>query len=354
MNAANPIRDFVTTAFEKVEEPEGDYGKVLKERAVNAYDRYAEQNDLPRQNPKKLKEEIQNLDDYGISSGQSRAVTPGNSRPRVFLGIEWTSRGRQLAGIDEPEDDAQETIDEADDEQNKLADDVWLRDVREYVENNPDVDVYAVMREFELDGDAFTTVKNLIESVRRESEDEDDDDEDDDGAAATGDGGDESGDESENRDESSNSTEPGVDADPGGHIPTEIEGNSREDIREFIEENNATVEEVQEEYWLPPEDVSDAMMYVRRAVARWGDSDETGEDDDEADEDDGVGEDSVREFEAEDIVDDPNKTKVVWYDHVGSGAPDVDVVVVPESEYGPAMELIHPDVEFSNPDGERL
>jgi len=45
-NAANPVRDFATTAFEQVEEPDEAYGRVQKENIVAAYEQYADERDL--------------------------------------------------------------------------------------------------------------------------------------------------------------------------------------------------------------------------------------------------------------------------------------------------------------------
>ena len=169
-NAANPVRDFVTVAFDAVEEPEESFGRVRKNVAVNAYDAYAEANNLPRMNSNKLKEEIQNLDDIDIDDGgRKRCLSEGDDREYCFEGVEWTARGRQLASLDEPdEDDPQDALD---DEPATLdGGDVRLRDVREYVAENDDTDVYEVLRHFELGGDAFEVVEKLIGSVREDGD----------------------------------------------------------------------------------------------------------------------------------------------------------------------------------------
>ncbi len=318
-NAANPIRDFATTAFNEDED-----GKILKEHVVNAYKKYAEENDLPRQNSQKLKEEVQNLSDINITSGQSRSVTSGNSRDRVFVGVDWTARGRQLAGIDKPEDDdPQEVIDDTDeiDEQEVIEGGVTLQDVRDYVADNPECDVYEVMREFEFGGGAFDVVKAVIEASEVKSDDFDGDDDDSGSGASV-----------------SDTTGDGCEASSSNNlpIPVEIHGVSRDDIRDYIEGNDADVDAVRDAFMIPPED----MDYVRRAVSRWGDGESN------------TGDGDV-EFNPNTIVDDDDAV-VKWYQDVQSGSVDVDVVVVPEDEYGPAMELSYGDVEFRTPAGDSL
>lgn len=160
-NAANPIRDFATTAFTGVDDPDGGYGRVRKDNVVAAYSRYADEHDLPNLNPQKLKDDIKKLDDFSIDDGQTRALTEGSDRDQCFVGVEWTERGAQLAAIEQPDDD-QGVLDD------EWEQDVALSDVREYVEAHPEADVYEVMREFELAGGAFDAVEQVVESVDSE------------------------------------------------------------------------------------------------------------------------------------------------------------------------------------------
>jgi len=126
---------------------------------------------------------VAKLADFSISSGKSRSLTEGSNRDACFIGVEWSSRGAQLAAIDQP-DDGQGILDE------EWEQDVPLGDVRTYVEENPDADVYEVLREFQLGGDAFDAVEQVVENTRHEDgENSDDGDDDPDAGASTTDDG---------------------------------------------------------------------------------------------------------------------------------------------------------------------
>lgn len=159
-NASNPVRDFLTTAFIEVDDPNDGHGKVLKDRVVKAYYRYAEQEGLPKYTEQKLKTRIPQVEDIAVETGQSRSITDGSNIEQVYKGIEWTARGRQLAGLDEPEE-GQGTLDVS-----REIGDATVGQIRDYVESHDNMDVYDVMRHFALTGDHFDDVMKVIDLIR--------------------------------------------------------------------------------------------------------------------------------------------------------------------------------------------
>jgi len=363
LNAARPLRDFATTAFKTVDEP-GDpddswsgkdaaYGKVMKKRVVEAYEEYAEQEGLPRMNSQKLKDQLQELAEFDIQKGQTKALTDTATPDQCFKGIEWTPRGAQLAGIEHPDaDDAQDALDDVDE---MIPGDVSVERVREYIGENPDADVYEVMREFALDGEAFDAVQKIVEGVDPDGEDDEDDDDDEGGIGDVGNDGD--GGDGGNDGDASNVSDDGDDeditndrdggVDPDGIIPSKVGNTTREEIREMVEDG-ASADEVMDEHYVPPHE----EQYVHRAVARWG---YAGGDDGDASPPRGLNAPDVAaevptraadedadqpvDFDEDEIGEEDDT--VLPHREAGDGS-DVDVVVVRESEYSPAIEMSYP------------
>lgn len=331
-NAANPIRDFATAAFDEVEEPEEAYGRIRKDNVVAAYERYAEEHDLPNINAQKIKEDVTKLADFNFDSGKSRSLTEGSDRDPCFVGIEWTSRGAQLAAIDQP-DDGQGVLDE------EWEQDVPLGDVRTYVEENPDADVYEVLREFQLGGDAFDTVEQVVENTRHDDAEngDDSDDDPDPGASSTDDDGDT--------------------ADAGTDSKTECEMtvNRHKEAKNLAKNTDYDADKICELVNAPEDEV---RRLVAEARDRAFDADAEDVSDDPlapAEPDDLPtynAESGGVEFDPEEVAEEDEKA--IAYDEAGA-TTDADVVVVPESEYGMGMELAYPDgVDFRTPEGDAL
>lgn len=326
-NAANPVRDFATTAFDEVSDPDGAYGRVRKEHVVSAYEEYAEQNSLPNLNSQKLKEDLQELADIDIDSGQTRALTEGSDRDQCLIGVEWTARGRQLAAIDAPEEDnAQDALDDAE----MLAADVSLGEVREYVAEHPEADVYEVMREFSLGGDAFDTIERLVEGVDEDADDDGDDP--DAGGASNDDGGDT--DDEDDTDASS----------PGRRYTVR---QKEQAVKAMAEETDESAEEIAEALLIRGEDAEKVREIVEDVRdGGGGSSDETDGDppappvpDDVPTRSEDGDETTEVDIDAEEIGD-PGDTVVAHSE--ASSTTDADVVVVAESDYSPAVELAYP------------
>lgn len=102
--AAEPVYNFASTCLD-VGDEEDTY--VQKSTVRAAYRAYADAEDLPTIPENRFGEELVSLRDFPIEPGQRRV---DGSRMRVYNGIELSSRGRQVLGIDGPEDDDQQQV----------------------------------------------------------------------------------------------------------------------------------------------------------------------------------------------------------------------------------------------------
>ncbi|MBP2251273.1 P4 family phage/plasmid primase-like protein [Halarchaeum solikamskense] len=368
MNAANPVRDFATTVFREVEspgEPDEDwdgkkaaFGKVLKENVVDAYEQYAEEENVPRMNSQKLKGEIQQLAAYDIEGKQTKALSDDSSVEQCFAGVEWTARGAQLAGIDHPDaDDAQDALDDTQVEQ--LAEGVTVADVREYVENHPETDVYEVMREFRLGGDAFDVVERLVAGTL-DDDSEDDDDDPDAGAGVTDDGDDPDADVATNDADESNTSDDGDDTDASSPDRRYTAEQKEEAVEAMAEDTNESAEEIAETLLIRSEDEDEVSEIVAEVRGDGNDAEEPAppappEPDTPPVTDvptQGEDEDGI-EYDTEEIGD-PGDV-VAAHGEVDAGVEDVDVIVIPRDEFGIAVEAAYGrGVEFRTPEGDVL
>jgi len=122
-SAAEPVYSFAQVCLQRADEDEG----VPTQHAREAYREYADENDLPRLSEKELGERLCNLRDYPIQNKNRR--NNGTTQPH-YVGVRLTSRGRQLAGLDEPDGD-QSTTDEIVDDRH-----IVLTTLREMVETH--------------------------------------------------------------------------------------------------------------------------------------------------------------------------------------------------------------------------
>jgi len=349
-NAANPIRDFATTAFHEVDDSDGAYGRVKKDNVVAAYSRYAEEHDLPNLNPQKLKDDIKKIAAFNIEAGKSRSLSEDSDRDPCFIGVEWTERGAQLAAIEQPDDD-QGVLDD-DWEQ-----DVPLDDVREYVETHPEADVYEVMREFQLGGDAFDVVERLVERVDADSDDSDDDDPDA-GAAVIDDGDDPDGGDGSSVSDTSNDGDATNVSNPARRYTAE---QKEQAIEAMAEDTDDSVEEIAETLLIRTEDEGKVAEIVSNARVDGSDCEESAppappEPDTTPVTDDvptlSKDEDGI-EYDAEEIGD-PGDV-VAAHGEVDAGVEDVDIIVIPRDEFAIAVEAAYErDVEFRTPEGDAL
>lgn len=99
--AAEPVFSFAEACLERGD-PDND--EVPKATVRKAYREYAETEDLPRIPRNEFGERLIGLRDYRVESGQ---VSGGET---VYRGVRLSPVGRQMAGLDDPEDEDQEQM----------------------------------------------------------------------------------------------------------------------------------------------------------------------------------------------------------------------------------------------------
>jgi len=124
--AAEPVYDFATTCLRDVDDEEC---WVRKDEVRKAYREYATEQGLPKMGKEQFGERLLNLTDFTIEVARPRV---DGERPPVYQGVEWTERGRQVLGLDEPDEgDDQTTVDET-----RSSKKIVLETVKELVEEN--------------------------------------------------------------------------------------------------------------------------------------------------------------------------------------------------------------------------
>jgi P4 family phage/plasmid primase-like protien len=124
--AAEPVYAFASTCLK----PADEEAFVRKSRVREAYRAYADEQDLPTLPENTFGERLIELRDFGISPKQRRI---NGTMTRVYEGVEMTSRGRQVLGLDENDDDAQQGIDETEQPDSRA---VVLSELREMTKEN--------------------------------------------------------------------------------------------------------------------------------------------------------------------------------------------------------------------------
>lgn len=103
--AAEPVFSFAQACLER---GDLDEDSVAKSTVRAAYQEYADHEDLPRIPRNEFGERLLALRDYRIEDGRS------NNNKRVYRGVRLSPIGRQMAGLDEPDDDQQQVDDVTD------------------------------------------------------------------------------------------------------------------------------------------------------------------------------------------------------------------------------------------------
>lgn len=126
--AAEPMYAFATTCLD----PTGDEEDFVEKSIVRAaYRAYAKEEDLPRMSENEFGKRLMGLRDYAIESGQKRI---DGVRTHVYRKVQLTPRGRQVLGIDEPDDD-QTQVDDGEQTTKQLLD--IIQDLVEQNGNEP-------------------------------------------------------------------------------------------------------------------------------------------------------------------------------------------------------------------------
>lgn len=101
--ASEPIYDFAVTCLE----PADDDDWLKKEDVRQCYREYARQEDLPTQPDNVFVERLLGVRDLQLESAQRRE---NGQRVTAYTGVQFSSRGRQVLGLDEPDDGGQSTV----------------------------------------------------------------------------------------------------------------------------------------------------------------------------------------------------------------------------------------------------
>jgi putative DNA primase/helicase len=102
--ASEPIYDFAAVCLNVTEDGD-DY--LPKQQVRDAYQAYAREENLPAKAENAFGEELLNLRDYPIDAGQRREE---GRRINVYIGVQFTSRARQMLGLDVTQDAAQSEV----------------------------------------------------------------------------------------------------------------------------------------------------------------------------------------------------------------------------------------------------
>lgn len=154
--AAEPVYNFATACLEPADDDEW----LRKDNVRAAYRAYADEEDLPKLRENQFGEKLLSLRDYQIESAR---VRDSGNRIRAYKGVQFTERGRQIAGLDAPEDDNQQQVDEI-----EQATYVVLRKLEDMVDAN---DGQPVPREGLVwgcsgDGIPKTTADNAVDKLK--------------------------------------------------------------------------------------------------------------------------------------------------------------------------------------------
>jgi len=123
--AAEPVFNFAKACLR---EADGEDAFLKKERVRECNQEYATGENLPKLSDDRFGEKLLNLRDFTITTGQKRV---DGGRPRVYKGVELTQRGRQVLGLDEPGNDDQSTVANA-----QSAKQTVLEEVQAMIEDN--------------------------------------------------------------------------------------------------------------------------------------------------------------------------------------------------------------------------
>ncbi len=102
--AAEPVYDFAMTCLR---ESDAEDAFLPKDQVRKAYREYATEESLPKMSDEQFGEQLVNLRDLTIENGRRSKGDVGYT----YEGVEFTERGRQVLGLDEPDaDDDQQTV----------------------------------------------------------------------------------------------------------------------------------------------------------------------------------------------------------------------------------------------------
>jgi len=161
--AAEPVYNFATACL-TVPDDEDEGGRVPKDLVRECYNTYADQEDLPRVPANQFGERLMQLRDFQIESGQQRV---DGVRKHVYTGVTLSPRGRQILGVDEPDDDGQGQVGDEYDQPKPIV----LDQLREMVDENGNEPVPINGVIWACAGDiGKTTAEKAVEGLKKEGD----------------------------------------------------------------------------------------------------------------------------------------------------------------------------------------
>ena len=154
--AAEPVYAFASTCLEAT----GDDEDYVQQSVVRAcYRAFADEEDLPRIADNEFGRRLHAQRDLALESGQKRI---DGSRASVYKRVQLSSRGRQVLGIDEPEDNEQGGVDDDYDQARPAV----VERVREMFEENGNEPVPKSGVTWSLAGDiGQSTAENILDQL---------------------------------------------------------------------------------------------------------------------------------------------------------------------------------------------
>lgn len=104
--AAEPVFAFATACLEPADEDT----YLRKDRVRSCYQAFADAEDLPKLKSNVFGERLMSQRELSIAATQVRI---NGTITRVYESVDFSSRGRQLLGVNEPDDDSQQAVDDA-------------------------------------------------------------------------------------------------------------------------------------------------------------------------------------------------------------------------------------------------
>jgi len=99
--AAEPIFNFASVCLEPDDDPDDDEAWLRKREVRKCYREYASAEGLPKINEDQFGKRLVNLIDFPIESKRKRV---DGTRQYVYTGVRFSARGRQVLGLDDPDD----------------------------------------------------------------------------------------------------------------------------------------------------------------------------------------------------------------------------------------------------------
>jgi len=159
--AAEPVFNFATTCLQPVDD---DDTWIEKDLVRQAYREYATQEGLPKLGQEQFGERLLNLSDYSIETARPRA--DNGTRPTVYKRIQWTKRGRQVLGLDEPEHEDQTTVGDVDSTKKDVLQ--IVKDLVNEADNEPVAEEMVVGRA--MSEMTMSTARNALENLKAQGD----------------------------------------------------------------------------------------------------------------------------------------------------------------------------------------